>query len=230
MPDWGRDGGGAPSVSAVATRALLAFGLPLVVLAVVLAVLVPSLLVAGVIVLYLALVWWWVSSQGRRVLRLAGAEPPRGGGSARILNLVAGLSADLAIPAPEVLVADDERANALVCLAGGPKFVVTSSLLEGFTRTEQEAVVAHCLVRLRGGQVRWTQLSLALGPFGGALVAQVGGADDVAAASLTRYPPALAAAVRKAEAATGRYGALWFVGGGTSHVPAEQRAAALADL
>ena len=228
--DWGQPEPRAPAGRVIAGRALLAFGLPLVV---VVAALIPvgsPLLVGAGVAVYAGGVLWWVKAQGARALRAAAAERPRSDEAARMVNLVAGLSADLGIASPEVLVSRRGGANALVCLASGPKLLLTRALLEEFTRTEQEAVAAHCLVRLRGGQVRSAQLALALGPFGASLAGPVGGFDDVAATALTRYPPALAAAIRKSDAATGRYSGLWFVGAGAPHVPGEQRAAALADL
>jgi hypothetical protein len=54
-------------------------------------------------------------------------------------------------------------------------------------------------------------MRLALGPFGRASIESVGSGDDVAAAAVTRYPPALASAIEKADPRGGKCGPLWFV-------------------
>ena len=118
----------------------------------------------------------------------------------------------------------------MVCRARGDALAVTRALLEGFTRTELEAVVSHCLVRLNSVDLDRASLSVALGPLGSGSIPTVGDRDDVAAAAVTRYPPALAAAIEKAEPRSGRYAAFWFVASGRSHRSASERAAALRDL
>ena len=88
-------------------------------------------------------------------------------------------------------------------------------LLESFTRTELEAVVAHCLVRSAEAGRRATR---------------IGFADDVRAVAVTRYPPALASALAKATPYVGRFAPLYLVAESPSHRSVADRVAALHDL
>ena len=92
---------------------------------------------------------------------------------------------------------------------------LSSELLRDFTRTELEAVVAHCLVRAGAAGKRATR---------------VGYADDVRAVALTRYPPALASALEKATPYSGRFASLYLVADSPSHRPVPERVAALQEL
>jgi hypothetical protein len=58
----------------------------------------------------------------------------------------------------------------------------------------------------------------------------VGDADDLQAAAVTRYPPALATAISRAVPRRGRGAAFWFVAEDGAHVPPAERATALVDL
>jgi hypothetical protein len=106
---------------------------------------------------------------------------------------------------------------------------VTRSLLDSYTRTELEAVVAHCLLRLARSSLRREGLAAALGPLARSLCPVVGTPEDVRAVALTRYPPALAAAIRKATPAR-QGGLFYFVARPPWHEDPEARAAVLDDL
>lgn len=175
---------------------------------------------------------------GAWVLRSVGAQALEGGREPRLSNLAAGLARDLGIEPPRLWVIPSGGPNALVVRVSGSAVATTRSLLEAYTRTELEAVVAHCLVRLRDRRrMRTTGLTVALGlparaarsPAERSLEPE-GLADDLATVSVTGYPPALASAISKAEPVSGRFAPLWFVGVGPSQLAPERRVAELADL
>lgn len=198
---------------------LLAIG-PLLLGALALATGAAALWVAAVVLA--AVEGAWVLSQSR--LLLAGAASANAADHTRFVNIAHGLSKDLGLPVPRLFVSAVPGANALV-LPGA--IVVSGDLLTSYTRTELEAVVAHCLVRLRAGGLGWALAGAAVGRVAGPRVDR---AVDARAASVTRYPPGLAEAIRKASVASGRTRALWFVAGGPSHAPVEERVAELQDL
>ena len=88
--------------------------------------------------------------------------------------------------------------------------------------------MAHCLVRSRPRALTRASLAVALGPAGRDLIAGATTDWDLRTVAVTRYPPALAAALRKAETVPGRGTELWFAPA-TAPSP-EERAEALADL
>ncbi|MGI8775277.1 MAG: M48 family metalloprotease [Actinomycetota bacterium] len=212
-------------------RLVIPFGLVLLAI-VLLALLVGAVttsvigIVFGALLMVAFLAWIW--SRGRAALKAVGARPLEDSHH-RLRNLVEGLSRDLHIAAPAIWVIEAAGPNALVSWAGGPHVVVTTGLVATYTRTELEAVVAHCLVRIATGDVRRAVQATGLGPLSGRTVKE-GRVQDLQTVSLTRYPPALASAIRKAEPQGGGFGLLWFVGSPATHVPAEDRAAALLDL
>ncbi|MHB8466759.1 MAG: M48 family metalloprotease [Acidimicrobiales bacterium] len=135
-----------------------------------------------------------------RVLALVGPVRPPSDALAelRLLNLVEGLAPNAGVPRPRCLVIDDDTKNSLV-IGRGPRhgcIVVTSGLLDGLSRMELEAVVAHAVVRLRDGATAATTTALALGGarWLGATPCPPG-RSDLAAVALTRYPPGLVAAL-----------------------------------
>ena len=180
-------------------------------------------LLAGAIV-------WTVSNSGRGMLRRERAVRLRPGSSPRLENVVAGLAEKTGLAAPELWSIDDDGPNALVCFTKRPAIAVTTGLVGTFTRTELEAVVAHCFVRLAETSTPLARTLLALSYVSPAFGVPVGDADDVRAAAITRYPPALAAAVSKASPKQGRGASFWFVADDSAHVPPAERAAALLDL
>jgi hypothetical protein len=188
-------------------------------------------LAAGALVACLCavLVAGWIALQPRRAL---GARAPVALDSEvapRLSNVVAGLSGDLGVPAPRLWMVAGEGANAVVGRRGGPAVGFTRPLLESYTRTELEAVAAHCLVRLGRVGLRREAVAAALGPLGGRLGPLVDAREDATVAAITRYPPALASAIRKA--APSSIGAPFlFVAPPPWHDDPEQRARAVADL
>lgn len=184
--------------------------------------------VAAVLVAVAAL-WIWVAVQGRLALRAAGARPLNPGESPRLVSLVRGVSSDLGVDIPALWVVDGGGPNAFVCNAGGPSVAVSRGLLETFSRTELEAVVAHCLIRLARRRPRRLQLLIAVGLTGRVDESEID-EDDAAAARQTRYPPALAAALRGCEPVAGRFAPLYSVSDAPELPSAEDRARALLDL
>lgn len=154
-----------------------------------------------------------------RLLRKQGARRARRTEMPRLFNLVDGLSVDLRVAAPEVWVAEGPP-NAVALDPGTPLVCLRRELVEGFTRTELEATVAFLLVGLATGAAR--RATFPRWAFPGRGEPDLG-TLDVYAASVTRYPPALAAALSRSSpvAAPG----LWFAAGDI-----ERRAAALLDL
>lgn len=170
----------------------------------------------------------WAFTRGRAALRAIGAEPLEPESEPRLENLVAGAASDLGTEIPRLWVIPHDRINALVAWSRGGDLAVTEGALRNLPRTELEAVVAHCMVRIASGEARRATFALALGDFGRSLV-RVGLALDVRAAALTRYPPALAAALRRCEPIDG-FRPLWLVADGPTHAGREDRAEALLDL
>ncbi|HEX2235991.1 MAG TPA: hypothetical protein VHK89_06925, partial [Actinomycetota bacterium] len=168
----------------------------------------------------------WVALQGRRALRWLRPTPAQPADAPRLLNLVEGLATRVGGPVPSIWIADGHGRNALVCRSGGPRVVVTRALVEEATRTELEAVVAHCLVRLQRPLLR-ESLGAAFGP--PATTLAVDTALDARAAAMTRYPPGLAAAVSKSDDPS-RLRPFWFAAEGPSHRSRRDRLDALADL
>ena len=174
--------------------------------------------------------FWWVNNQGLLALRSVTAVRCTREQEPRLWNIATGLAADMKTRVPHLLVIEKGGPNSLVCIARGPALAFTKSLLDGYTRTELEAVVAHGLVRIASGTIERATLSVALGPLGTKSLPPVGGADDVHACALTRFPPALASAVEKAEPRSGRFAAFWFVAEGGGHRAQSDRVAAIRDL
>lgn len=151
---------------------------------------------------------------------VAGTEPVSEGDEARLLNLVQGKAADLGVSAPEVRVFATGPPNAVASGGRLPVIAFRRTALDSFSRTELEAAVSFLLVALATGAARVT-----------ALPRWVGGRDvdlvglDIAAASATRYPPALSRVLAACEPADGQ--GLWLVPGGDD---VEARRRALAEL
>jgi len=230
MPDWGQDRVRVPGVGARIWRLVALFGFIPVVLLILLLTGVDPFVLVGLLAFYGLGVIGWLRAQGARVLRSVGAREGRPDEIARLENLVQGLTGDLDIATPDLLVTDEPGPNALVAKRSGHIVVVTADLARDFSRTELEAVLAHCLVRIATDQVGTAQVGLALGPLGAGLRGVTGTPEDVATAGLTRYPPALASAIEKCKPRGGRFAALWFVADGPTHAPTDRRIADLRDL
>ena len=148
----------------------------------------------------------------------------------RLQRLVTGIAGDLGIEPPDVWVYEDGTLNAFVTrTSDGTAIAVAAGLPDAVTLTELDAVVTHCLVRLKTGLTGqawarlvpgWTRRVPACAP----------AAHDIRAAAVTRYPPALAAAIRRCEPRDGRDQGLWFVPRASGECAPQARAAALEDL
>ena len=220
-----------PGVGAGATKAIAALVLILFVGAATLLLSRFGLFAVGVFDAMVAVaVFLWVENQGLFALRSVAARALPPDEQPRLHNIAAGLASDLRTEVPSLFVIERGGPNAMACRARGGAIAITRSLLDTFTRTELEAVVAHCLYRLTSKEIDHASYGLALGPLGRTMIPRVGYDDDVRAASLTRFPPALAAAVEKAEPALGRFRPLWFVAKDRSHRDPSERATAIRDL
>jgi hypothetical protein len=155
----------------------------------------------------------------------------RPGSEPRLENLVRGLSSDHQLVLPRTVVLESGPPNAFVWrpLVGTPVLAISRSYLGVLSRTELEGVVAHCLVRLDSSDGRAATMAALLGAVGARIAPKVGLSDDIRAASLTRYPPGLSSANRKA-VLTGRSAPLWFVADGPTHRAATERIDELGDL
>lgn len=228
--DWGAERGAYPAAHKAALVALIVL---------------PALLVA--LVLSVLTGWWWLGaavvvawalktaadgwSRDPLMLKMLGARRLDAGEAPRLANIVGGVARDLGMPVPQLYVMEAAGPNALVRKGGrGGIIVVTRPLLEAFTRTEQEAVVAHCLTRMRGADFVYSNLAARWSDLGAGLAPRVGTGEDVQAAAITRYPPALQSALEKADPRVKRYTPLWFAAISPSHEDTSGRAAALADL
>jgi hypothetical protein len=184
---------------------------------------------AMVALIFIIAVGAWIAVQPRRALRARSPVALRPEDAPRLVNLVAGLSADLGLAAPSLWIVEGDGANAVLGRLRGPAVGVTRTLLESYTRTELEAAVAHCLLRLRRPALKREALAAATGPLGRLLCPVVDARDDAEVAAVTRYPPALATAIRKATPA--RPGAPFlFVAPLPWHDDPEERAAYVEDL
>ena len=232
LPDWNapRESHRQPGylvqrVAAIFVAAIVAAGLTL---------LLGPTVGPGIMMLINALVGVafliWAGNQGRLALRSATATPSRAEDEPRLHNVVHGIVSDLNAPPPAVYVIEEGGPNALVCSARGPVMAVTRSLLDSYTRTELEAVVAHCIVRLLSPDIDRAAFGLALGPLGTRAIPRVGTADDVRASATTRYPPALISAIEKAEPRPGRFAPFWFVAEGPSHRAVHKRITTIGEL
>jgi Zn-dependent protease with chaperone function len=167
----------------------------------------------------------------RRLERRFAGVVVMAGSEHRLENLVRGLSDDHRLVTPRVIVLENAPPNAFVWrpLFGSAVLAISRSYLEALSRTELEAVIAHCLVRVDASDARAATMAGLMGPIGVRVAPKVGMFDDVGAASLTRYPPGLASAIRKAVPAGGS-APLWFVSDAPSHRAPATRVQELADL
>ena len=139
-----------------------------------------------------------------RSLAALGASPADPVEHARLANLVDGLSMSAGLSPPRLEVVGTDGLNALAASrkAGEGVVAVTSGLLRELDLIELEAVLAELLVQIRRGDA--VPSTMTVGTFGlGRRLAAPGERDalaDLAGVALTRYPPALAAALEKIEA------------------------------
>lgn len=180
---------------------------------------------AGVV--YILLASLWVALQGRLALRAVGAHRLEREEAPRLFSLVEGLAGDASVRPPALRVIEGGGPNALICRARGPVVAVTRALLDSYTRTELEAVVSHCIERTLPYRLWQAALSSAVG--GGAGTGVNLQHIDARAVARTRYPPALATAIEKADPVGGRGAPLWFVPTSARQKPGA-RVEALQDL
>ena len=137
------------------------------------------------------------AAEARVALLLGPTRPADGPAEARLLNLVEGLAPGAGLARPPVLMIDDPAPNALAFGRDARRgcLVATTGLVATLDRMQLEAVVAQLLVSLRDGLTAAPTVALAFRP-GRVPVAAAPGAADGAAVTLTRYPPALAGALR----------------------------------
>lgn len=194
---------------------------------------IAGLVALGVVSLAVA-VACWVSS-GDVVLHLVGGAPPslEAPGPARLANLVESVALAVGIPEPALRLVEDPAPNALVT---GPDarratLVVTSGLLDRLDRLALEAVIAQQLSIIReGSTLRRDVATVVLGTAGrvvpslGHLAARAAAPErgaDVAAVTVTRYPPGLLAALEAVAAgpevrSSDILGPLWFAQPGSA--------------
>lgn len=184
-------------------------------------------------------------SRGPAALKAAGARPGHKDELPRVRNLLAGLASDLSTPMPELWVIDDTSTatgatgssaaslnvaslNVMVAWRSGPVVAVSGHLELVLTRTECEALLAHCMVRFASGEAKATTFRAGMGPF--APTGREAAAADLPTVALTRYPPALASALEKVRPAAGTFAALWFAPDAGAEASPDRRAAALREL
>lgn len=164
---------------------------------------------AGLVVAALVAAYALRSGPGvvRRTIGGRAADPVT---DARLVNLVDGLGAAAGVPAPELVVVDDGRADAMT-FGLDPRdatIAVTSGLLSSLTRVELEGVLARELARIKRQDIRPATIAVAVlrlvGPITPwaervrrAAVADDGLDADTQGVRITRYPPGLADALAK---------------------------------
>ena len=208
----------------------LVIGGPAVLVGLVLGLFVGWIVAATAVLLLAGGIGWWLASRSGSVLRQVGARPLDGTEAPRLVNLATGMAGDLGMAAPAVWVVEEGGPNALVGRSKTPVIAVTRALLESYTRTELEGVVAHCLLRLDPSLLRRATLAASLGEASGPLGSLDLEAIDARATAFTRYPPGLAAAVEKADPRSGRSSSFWFVPDSGRLARKEHRTALLRDL
>ena len=229
LPDWG----GEPITYPLGKKIWLVFILvgPLVLLS-----LVVSLpFSAGFFGFVAAFILWsfmlafYARGLRKAVLKRFDAVPLDDSGT-RFRNLVEGLAEPFGWSPPDVYVVKGDKPNAFV-LRGHPAVIgVTRSLLDTYSRTEQEAVAAHCLVRIHTGHLFFSELAARMGRSASRFAPKVGVEDDLQTVAITRYPPGLARAIQLAGPVSDATACLWFVAHSPSHRPPVTRIDALQDL
>lgn len=158
----------------------------------------------GLVVVAAALGAWVRVGPDRRVEGRIGGRSADPSQDARLCNLVEGLSTGAGVRQPRLRVVDSPGLNALAAGTTPAKAIlaVTSGLLQELDRVELEAVLAEELFLIRHGETRPGTVVAATFGLGRslAIAADADAQADQGAVSLTRYPPALAAALEKIEA------------------------------
>lgn len=163
------------------------------------------------VVVAAGIVWYLLTSAYGAVSGSLGSTSSDTDRWPRFENLVDGLSLSIGVTDPDLQVIEDSAMNA-VSLAQGTNetIVVTSGLLDGLDRMQLEGVIAEMLVRIKSGDAeRATAATGLLRPLLGGPLRSVGNrlltqllpedremTADLAAVSVTRFPPGLGAALR----------------------------------
>ncbi|MGI8937205.1 MAG: M48 family metalloprotease [Iamia sp.] len=158
---------------------------------------VVALVVAGAVT---AGAWW--AAPGL-VIRMSGAQPVGRDAEARLHNLLDGLCAANGVAKPTLHLIDDPAVNAFAAgrMAEHASIAVTRGLLDHMSRVELEAVLAHTLSLIKNDDILVDSLAVT-SPVGARLVHRARPRTrepwaDLTAVEMTRYPPALAAALAK---------------------------------
>jgi hypothetical protein len=187
----------------------------------------PGLAAAGLVLLVLAAD---LLTGGRRVMRNAGARTVEEGSSPRVENVFEGLMERVGPSDARLAEFPSAEPEAFVCHAGRPTVALSRGLIDAFSRTELEAVAAHCLLRLSSRGARRAELACHLRWLSPVVGTVVGLHEDVSAVAVTRYPPALASGLRRSRQARGRWAPLYMVAIHPCHTGRDHRIAALVDL
>jgi hypothetical protein len=171
-----------------------------------------------------------LATERRWLIATTGARTVSSGEAPRLTNLVAGRARSENAAVPTVLLFERPAPNAFIWGGHRPIIAMSRDAVESFTRTEIEAVVAHCFVRLGSGAGRTLPIAVLLGRLAAWAGPLVGVTHDVAAAASTRYPPALRSALAKCSPARGTFAPSFFVAEGWSHSRVVDRVRALEDL
>jgi hypothetical protein len=171
-----------------------------------------------------------LAAQRRWLIATTGARRVAPGESPRLMNLVAGRARLEGATVPEVMLFERPAPNAFIWGGRRPLIAMSRDAVATFTRTEIEAVVAHCFVRLASGAGRTLPIAVLLGRLAAWAGPLVGVTHDVATAASTRYPPALRSALAKCSPARGTFAPSFFVAEGWSHSSIADRVQALEDL
>lgn len=225
LGEWGS----RPPARRSAAPVFLSAGLVVGLVAILLGVLSLFLGLAAA-VLGIGFLSWFAAGRGRAALKDSGARRATQDEFPRVSNLLSGLAAEHGITVPALWVApgDGSGPNAMATWQGGPVVIVTEGFEDHLTRTECEGVLAHCTVRLASGEARATTLRTGAGPFGPS--GTEAAAADLLTVAQTRYPPALAGALRKAAPRSGTFAALWFAPAAGGEASPARRAAVLETL
>jgi heat shock protein HtpX len=229
------------------------FALPPAIVAALIALLAgPIVAIVVLVVVAVALAAWARWAGPRRVLAAVDGHPPLVSGTdgsglaqARFVNLVEGLciTAGVRRPALRVIEADGLNAIATGTRPDRAVLAVTSGLLRDLSRVELEAVLAEELALIRRDEILPGTVAAATFGVGRrlAVAADHDVAADLAAVTITRYPPGLVGALEKLQArgsavpnAPAWTAPLWLADpGGSSapyRMPLPERVAALEEL
>lgn len=231
-PDWGAPRQEASRRGGMRTAIHIGLLLAMVIVVTVLTVMTRDVRYVLVAIVVMIAGVRLASREGRRALGAVAAVEIGASDRehARLVRLVSGLSGDLGIEPPGIWMFTTEDRNAFVTPAGSHGAIAMSTdLASELALTELEAVVAHCLLRLREGHAapRWAR---AVRGWTGRTDPCTPASFDVGAAALTRYPPGLAGAIRKVRPREGGDRGMWFVPAAEGRCSPAGRIARLEDL